>query len=143
MRDCIEGTGCLFSNGYFYQWTGGKNVGAHRIAYCRDRVLPLWAIKGRVVMHVCDNRKCVNPNHLRLGTPAENQADMVAKDRHAKGEHHGIAKLTRAQVLEIRAVYVAGNRGHIKGNGEELARRYGVATSTIRRAVKGIYWAWL
>jgi hypothetical protein len=55
------------------------------------------------VLHKCDNRLCVNPEHLFLGTNAVNMADKCAKGRQTKGEQHGPAKLTEAAVLAIRS----------------------------------------
>ena len=78
------------------------------------------------VMHTCDVRSCVNPNHLRAGTRSLNMQDMVAKGRgrkgHAKGEAHHGAKLTEGDVRAIRAT-PSGTTG--------LAAKYGVDRQTI------------
>jgi hypothetical protein len=55
------------------------------------------------VLHKCDVRCCCNPDHLFLGTVADNNHDMIAKSRHQHGEKHSFAKLTEADIREIRA----------------------------------------
>jgi hypothetical protein len=74
------------------------------------------------VCHKCDNPRCINPEHLFLGTRAENSADRDRKGRQARGERNGPAKLTEEQVRAIRA----DERGCRK-----LAKAYGVHMGTI------------
>lgn len=87
--------------------------------------------KGMVVMHLCDNPPCVRLEHLQLGTQSENMRDMVTKGRHGRkvsGSNNGKAKLTDAQVHEIRTLY-----GRFRGypNARELAEQFGVSESLI------------
>lgn len=114
--------------------TGGYGVTssgpAHRASY-QFHVGPIAT--GLWVCHHCDNRKCVRPDHLFLGTPADNIADMVKKGRngtcptalHARGENVRGAKLTDEMVREIRSRVAAG-RSNI-----ETGRLFGVDASTV------------
>ena len=80
------------------------------------------------VCHTCDVRCCVNPDHLFLGTHDDNMKDRDEKGRQAKqkGSSHGLAKLTEADVLDIRARYAAGGVTQ-----RELAEEYGVNQSLV------------
>ena len=76
-----------------------KVVLAHRYSY----ELHLGKIpKGKLIMHSCDNPKCVNPEHLSVGTIDDNMADRQRKKRHASGERHGKAVLSKQDVDAIR-----------------------------------------
>jgi hypothetical protein len=89
---------------------------------------------GLYVMHSCDNRACVNPAHLSLGTHEDNMRDMTEKGRKPLGSRSSSAKLTEDQVSEIR-------RRH--GGGEvqrDLAREFGVGHTSIGRIVRGEGW---
>ena len=80
--EAITETGChIFmgptSRGYGRVYiTGMGHVGAHRVAFGMDKIP-----KGKMVLHKCDVRCCVNPDHLFLGTNTDNMRDMVAKGR--------------------------------------------------------------
>ena len=87
---CLEWTGALSSAGYGQIWVNGRQVGAHRLAWTLS-VGPLT--KADIVRHyVCDNPPCCEPTHLRVGTQADNIADMDAKGRRVlnMGKHNTI-----------------------------------------------------
>lgn len=86
------------------------------------------------VCHTCDNRLCVNPAHLFLGSATDNNRDRAKKGRSGirRGEKNHGAKLTDASAREIAALYGMGN---IKQS--DLARRYGVSQATVSKIVLG------
>ena len=81
---------------------------------------------------------CVNPDHLYLGTHAENMADCKNKNRHAWGERNSKAKLTAKDVMSLRREY--RKFGAHRSNIDELAEKYGVAKVTAYSAATGRSW---
>lgn len=151
---CWLWQGTIHHTGYgvFRMWIEGlpKNVPAHRASWIYAHgPIP----EGLLVCHTCDVRSCVNPNHLFLGTPADNSRDMVSKGRSASGDDHpararpetrprgaghGRAKLTAADVRKMRRLR------NTKGlSFPELGRRFGVSRTAARLAVIGKTWSHL
>ena len=89
---------------------------------------------GMVIMHTCDNPPCFLLDHLRLGTKAENSADMRDKGRSAKGSRNGMSILTEDQVREIREMMAAGYMQ------KHIAKKFKVSPSTITSIKKGRRW---
>ena len=123
---CWTWTGLTTLEGYArtkFQYRGGIQQRAHRVAH----ILFIGPIpKGKVVMHLCNSRTCVNPDHICFGTNRENSRHMVNVGRQAYGERNGLSKLTNQQVAAIRASY-DGKYGSIK----KLSASYGVCWQLI------------
>lgn len=136
MSSCIEWTKGLSHNGYGLTTRGNKTYRAHRLAYCDAHGLKYSDIKGQIVRHKCDNPKCVNPQHLELGSHIDNMRDMVTRGRAAKGLANGAGKLTPEQVEYIRTHY----KPRCKYFGTvALGKKFNVNNSTIGRVVRGVY----
>lgn len=98
---CHNWTGAKDKDGYGLIKYNGKMIRVHRLVYERHNgEIP----EEQCVLHECDNPPCCNPEHLRLGTQKDNSEDMVGKGRQSKGEKNGRVKLTKEQVIEIRAI---------------------------------------
>lgn len=144
---CWEYQGCLMPNGYSKIGKNGKSYLGHRLAWITARGdIP----DGLCVLHKCDNRKCINPDHLFLGTKQDNTDDMMRKGRGRfvglqspncrkptppKGERHFNAKLTEKQVEEMRAMYGGG------ATQVAIAAKFGVRQCHVSRILRKESWA--
>jgi len=126
-------------NGYGRISVNGRLWSVHRLSYqMHFGDIPA----GLFVCHHCDNRRCVRPDHLFLGTSLDNVRDMIAKgrSRHPNppphpGELHGQARLTASQVIEMRRAYAAG-----EGSYAQMAARFGVHPQTVASIIQGKRW---
>lgn len=84
-KNCWNWIGVKNIKGYGYFKIDGKKVKAHRFSF---KLFNGFIPDGKIIMHICDNRKCVCPNHLRVGTVKENNIDMAKKGR-VRNRHTG------------------------------------------------------
>jgi len=123
--------GGRYGYGTFWDNDRKRNVPAHRVSF----ELSIGPIpKGLFVCHKCDNGVCVNPNHLFLGTPKDNTADMLRKEREARGTRNGAAKLKPENIPVIRELRRQGT------SLDSIAERFGMSRERIRDIVRGITW---
>lgn len=149
---CWLWTGAVNTHGYGVFWLNGINEQAHRAALMiyRGVVFAHGTRRSRdhsYALHRCDNRRCVNPDHLFAGTAAANSADMVSKGRQAIGSRHGVylhpesvlrgervgtAKYSDALMRAVRASTLS----HV-----EAAQHFGVGYHTVWKVRRGLRWA--
>lgn len=130
---CTEFTGHRNRQGYGVETHEGKQHLAHRVAYVKDRGLSISDIAGLCVCHTCDNPPCVNPEHLWLGTSAENTADKVTKGRCrngvSKGATNGNAKFSDE---EIQQVFILREQGLTH---RQIARALGMSRGYVSKII--------
>lgn len=144
----VDGNGCFImtshchdSSGYprFSLYGRPTKVSRHIWEECFGEIP-----NGLCVCHTCDNRACINPEHLWLGTVGDNTRDMIQKGRHARaaarGEQSGRAILTESNVILARNLYKRGSRDYGK---PALAKRFGVSHTAVSAAIRGVNWEWL
>lgn len=130
---CWEWKATKNDGGYGLFWFGGWMQKAHRVSY----ILHRGTIPSNLhVLHRCDNRSCVNPDHLFLGTNSDNVADKVLKGRQARlvGEKHPMSILKETDVIHIRRQLSEG-MSKLK-----IAKMYGVTDGAIYRIAMGKTW---
>ena len=127
---CWEWTGTITPQGYGYVSFNQKMVSAHRVAF----ELEIGKIPDDMyVLHSCDNRKCVNPEHLRAGTAQDNVDDMKERNRSPdrRGEANGRTILSEKDILDIRSSQLKTS---------ELMIKYNLGRTAIRDIVNKRSW---
>ena len=128
---CWPWLSSLIYSGYGMFWMNGRARIAHRIAYQISTGNDPGELE---VMHSCDNRKCVNPAHLSIGTHQDNMTDAVMKRRFPRGEAKPAAKLTDNIVRQIRQLRSDGMKL------QKIADIYSTDTGRVSRIVNRKIW---
>lgn len=125
--------GNIVANGYGRLYYNNKSFHVHRLSY----IIHFGEIdEGKCVCHKCDNKKCINSNHLFLGTQQDNIKDRDMKNRQAKGETSGKSKLTNEIVQIIREKYTNNRNLRII----DLAKEYKLDRHTIGLVINNEIW---
>jgi hypothetical protein len=133
-ENIVEVNGCwewqkrVARSGYAQIKYEGITTIAHRLSY---KVFIGEIPENLLILHKCDNKKCVNPNHLFIGTYSDNMKDMMIKERNKKQSN-----LDKKDILEIRDLWP-------KLSIRELAELYKVSTTTIHKIVKNVTWKYI
>lgn len=131
--DCWEWIGYIKHTGYGeFSFAHSKRVLAHRLAYelvNGNKLGELFAC------HKCDNRRCVNPDHIFPGTQLDNQQDMTKKGRHRFGVKNGRAVLTEEDIPEVRRLLALGETQ------QAIAEKFGVTQTAISSVNTGRRWS--
>jgi hypothetical protein len=133
-ESCWNWQGSTDTCGYGQLRVNGKLILVHRFSF---ELGGTKIEKNMSICHTCDNRLCVNPKHLWVGTNAENVADKVAKGRHKTplGEKHGLSKLTEEKVSKIRELY--NSKQYFQ---REIADMFSVHPTCISQITRGRTW---
>lgn len=129
-ESCWNWKSAIQSKGYGSFSIGGKTFSAHRISYELSKgKIP----EGLCVLHKCDNRRCVNPEHLFLGTTRDNSLDMVKKGR--MSPNFITRKLNRNQVEMVRLMYQQSKTPYRK-----IGSLFGISPRTVGAIINYEIW---
>lgn len=125
--ECVIWTGPLMPNGYPRD---GRTL-LHRAVLAAKLGRPI--AQGMDACHTCDVRACVAPEHLYEGSRSQNMRDCVSRGRsyNPAGESHPCARITDAQVIELRVLASRGWTRH------QLAEKYGLRPSYVQELIRG------
>lgn len=151
-RHCLEWQRARHNLGYGKLWDGERLQFAHRLAWeANEGPIPV----GLRVMHLCDNPRCVEIMHLKVGTARDNTQDMIAKGRDLAGRATTSQKLSgrpshmrgeaspRSKLSKDEARAIKGLRDSLNVRATDVARKYGISESSVRAIWRGDLWGWL
>lgn len=128
---CWEWIGQLNHAGYGMFRKGNKLARAHRISFSMSNQLS----DSDIILHSCNNRKCVNPKHLRIGSQKENFHDSILAGTAPICENNGQSKLTKEEVSKIKEMYIPRKFGCVK-----ISRFFNISRRQVSRILSGEAW---
>jgi len=126
---CLERTGYCDRDGYGRIRVDGKTLKTHRVAW----MLHSGDMPSLYVLHKCDNRRCCNPEHLFLGTHADNSADKVSKGRQDRSGNSGRSR-RKVDSDMSHFMFILAVEGHTQ---KAIGKRLGVSQETVSRYLQG------
>lgn len=123
---CWDYTGNIGANGYGQFWMNNKNYSAHRASFL---LLKGTIPYGKHVCHTCDNKKCINPDHLFLGTPKENNDNKIVKGRQ-------YIQKRKLSIHQIKNIHKLNNLGIDQ---RTIAKKYNIHQKTVFRFIHEKY----
>jgi len=138
---CMNWTRHTNQQGYGKMRIGSRRDGTSKVVFAHRLSASVWKgfdLNSKLrVLHKCDNPLCINPDHLFIGTQADNMADCKRKGRirAPKGEKAGNSKLMPDQIVEIRSACADGAIQRV------LAKQYGVSQSLVSKIMLRKIWA--
>ncbi len=132
LGDCWVFAGSKAKRYASFALDGVSRIGAHVASY---RLYKGDIPEGKLVRHTCDNKPCVNPEHLVLGTQLDNMADCVERRRIATGEQQGLSVMTEERVRDLRRRHAAGGVTQTA-----LSVEFGISQATTSQIVRRITW---
>lgn len=131
-NECWMWIGCVNGSGYGSFKTSYKSNMAHRFSWeLVNGKIP----NGLEILHKCDNRLCVNPNHMDIGTSKDNMRDMINKGRSGVGDKNSMSKYTELDVLRIKKAYKKGISTY-----ESVGKLFGISWGHVRQLVLCTRW---
>lgn len=135
-RGCFEWLGRIEENGYVKVSYHGRPSWAHRVVYELANAESPGSLD---VMHKCDNRRCINPNHLELGTRADNMMDCLIKDRwHTEARMKAPRSARKLAPSHVMAIRTKDRNGE---SSKSIAKEFGIDCTMVRMILNLKMWA--